>query len=175
MPNYKRVFANGYSYFLTVVTYQRNPILIKNIDLLKKSFEYSKTKYQYKLEAVVILPEHFHIIITPNIATEYPKIIQSIKYYFSKHCNPKYYNHITQSTSRTKENYKPIWQKRYYEHTIRDENDLKIRLNYIHYNPIKHNMVTNVKDWRYSSFEKYVNSGYYEINWGNFDINIDFE
>ena len=175
MPNYKRVFINGYSYFLTVVTYQRNPILIKNIDLLRKSFQYSKTKYRYKIEAIVVLPEHFHLIITPNIAQDYPNIIKSIKYYFSKYCNPKYYSHIPQSTSRIKENYKPIWQKRYYEHTIKDEKDLKTRLDYIHFNPIKHNLVTKVKDWKYSSFSKYVDNGFYNIDWGDFDIKIDLE
>ncbi|MBU1668793.1 transposase [bacterium] len=76
---------DGYSYFLTVVTHQRNPILIENIDLLRESFRVSKTKYSYKIEAIVILPDHFHLIITPDVFTEYPKIIRAIKYHFSKY------------------------------------------------------------------------------------------
>ena len=123
MANYKRIFIDGYSYFITVVTHQRNPILIDNIQLLRESFEYSKILYKYKIDAIVILPEHFHMIITPNYAKEYPKIISSIKRYFSRHCKEKYYSHLCQSKSRENRGLKPIWQKRFYEYTIRDEKD----------------------------------------------------
>jgi putative transposase len=99
MPNYKRIFLNGYSYFLTVKTYQNNPILIKNIQLLRKSFKEAKSKYAFKIEAIVILPNHIHMIITPNQAEDYPHIIRTIKTYFSRHCNPQYYQHLFQSQS----------------------------------------------------------------------------
>ena len=72
MPNYKRIFLNGYSYFLTIKTYQNNPILLKNIELLRESFKEAKKKYQFQIEAIVILPDHIHTIITPNKAEEYP-------------------------------------------------------------------------------------------------------
>jgi len=175
MAKYRRVFENGYSYFLTVVTYQRNPILIDNVELLRKSFQYSKAEYQYSIDAIVILPEHFHIIITPKIANEYSLIIKDTKSYFSKYCDEKYYNHLYQSTSRIRQGYKAIWQKRFYEHTIRDEKDYKVRLDYIHFNSIKHKFVDRVKDWKYSSFDKFVNSGVYNENWGDFNASIDFE
>ena len=175
MPNYQRIFEDGYSYFLTVVTHKRNPILIKNIDLLRESFVISQTKYDYEIEAVVILPDHFHLIITPKIALDYPKIINGIKHHFSKHCNPKFYNHLKQSDSRTKEGYKPIWQKRFYEHTIRDEEDFKMRFHYIHFNPVKHGFVKNVKDWEFSSFKQFVKIGYYNEDWVGFTEKIDFE
>ena len=175
MANYRRLHIDKYSYFLTIVTYQRNPILIDNIELLRDSFRYSKSKYQYTINAIVILPEHLHIIITPNIAQEYSLIIKDTKSYFSKHCEEKYYSHLYQSVSRIKQGYKPIWQKRFYEHTIRDERDYKIRLDYIHFNPIKHKLVDRVKDWKYSSFDKFVKNGVYNIKWGDFDEKIDFE
>ena len=67
--------------------------------------------------------------------------------------------------------YKRLWQNRFWEHTIRDENDLNIHLNYIHYNPVKHGYVKSVKDWEFSSFHKFVKKGLYDINWGsNTDI-----
>jgi len=151
MANYKRIFLEGYSYYLTVVTHRRNPILIDNIQLLRESFAVSKQKYNYSIEAIVILPDHFHMIITPDIAREYPYIIRTIKQHFSKKCPAKYYEDVEQSTSRNKEGYKPIWQKKYYEHTIRDTKDFEARLEYIYNNPIKHGYVENINDWEYTS------------------------
>ncbi len=154
MANYKRLFLDGYSYYLTVVTHQRNPILIDNIELLRESFRVSKRKYRYKIEAIVVLPDHFHTIITPQNAKDYPHIIRTIKQHFSKHCDVKYYEHLEQSISRQKEGYKPIWQKKYYEHTIRDQKDFEEKVNYIYNNPIKHGYAENINDWKYSSYQK---------------------
>ena len=152
MANYKRIFLDGYSYYLTVVTHKRNPILIDNINLLRESFRVSKRKYRYKIEAIVILPDHFHTIITPKNAKDYPHIVRTIKQHFSKHCDAKYYEHLEQSTSRQKEGYKPIWQKKYFEHTIRDQKDFEEKVKYIYNNPIKHGYVENIKDWKHSSY-----------------------
>ena len=154
MANYKRIFLDGYSYYLTVVTHKRNPILIDNIVLLRESFRVSKRKYRYKIEAIVILPDHFHMIITPKNAKDYPHIVRTIKQHFSKHCDAKYYEHLEQSTSRQKEGYKPIWQKKYYEHTIRDQKDFEEKVNYIYNNPIKHGYAENIKDWKHSSYRQ---------------------
>ncbi len=154
MSNYKRIFLDGYSYYLTIVTHGRNPILIENIELLRESFRVSRKKYDYRIDAIVILPEHFHMIITPKKSMDYPKIVRAIKYYFSKHCNEKYYAYMEQSKSRNLRGSKPIWQKRFYEHTIRDEKDYYEKLNYIYNNPIKHEYVENIEDWKYSSYGK---------------------
>jgi putative transposase len=152
MSSYKRLFLQGHSYYLTIVTHERNPILIQNIDLLRQSFRHSKSKYDYSIEAIVVMPDHFHLILTPKNVSDYPQIIRTIKQYFSKHCDAKYYEHIEQSKSREKEGYSPIWQKKYYEHTIRDEKDFYEKLNYIYNNPIKHGYVEEVGDWKYSSY-----------------------
>ena len=154
MANYKRIFLDGYSYFITVVTHQRNPILIDNIKLLREAFRYSMKKHNYHIDAIVILPDHFHMIITPKHSEEYPKIISAIKRYFSRHCEPKHYAHLEQSLSRYKRNMKPIWQKRFYEHTIRNDKDMHEKLQYMYHNPIKHQYTDDSKKWKYSSFVK---------------------
>ena len=154
MANYKRVFLDGYSYFITVVTHQRNPILLENIELLRKAFKISKAKYNYNINAIVILPDHFHMIITPKYSEEYPKIISMIKRYFTRHCEEKYYAHLEQSLSRHKRNMKPVWQKRFYEHTIRNDKDMLEKLQYMYHNPVKHQYTNDPKEWKYSSFTR---------------------
>ena len=172
---YRRLFLDGYDYFITVVTYERNPILIDNITLLRESFRYAKTKFDFSIDAIVILPEHFHMILKVENAEDHSKIISTIKRHFSKHCDPKFYAHIIQTQSRKQQNYKPVWQKRFYEHTIRDEKDYKIRLDYIHFNAVKHGYVDSAVKWKYSSFNKFVKNATYDKNWCDFDESIDFE
>jgi len=152
MANYKRIYADGYSYFITVTTHRRNPILIDTIDLLRESFRASKNVFDYRIDAIVIMPDHFHMIITPHESAIYPKIIGYIKAYFSKHCDPKYYADAHQSNSRSRSRYKPVWQKRYFEHTIRNEKDWNEKITYMQNNPVKHGLVASINDWPYSSF-----------------------
>jgi putative transposase len=123
---------------------------VENIMLLRESFRESKSYFDYKIDAIVVLPDHIHMVITPKVAEEYPKIIHAIKYNFSK----RYIldTEIKQSLSRQKRKLKPIWQKRYYEHTIRDEKDWLEKMNYIQYNAVKHGLVEDWNQWEYSSF-----------------------
>lgn len=176
--NYRRLFIEGSYLFLTVVTYKRKPILINNIELLRKAFQNTKKNYHFEIFAIVVLPEHFHVLLKPKNIHEYPKIISSIKHCFSRKLNdvgqvcPTYSN----TNNKTNQNIyscsaydrnKLIWQRRYYEHTIRDEDDLNNHLDYIHYNPVKHGVVKNVKDWEFSSFKKFVEMKNYDMNWGS--------
>jgi len=147
MANYKRLFLDGHSYYFTIVTHKRNPILIDNIELLRESFRESKRFYIFTIDAIVVLPDHMHMIITPKDVRDYPRIIKSIKYNFSRHFNVE----EEQSISRYKRKIKPIWQKRYYEHTIRDEKDYMRCLEYIRNNPLKHHYVANDEQWEYMS------------------------
>ena len=157
---YRRIFADGYSYFLTLVTHERKPILIDNIEHLRNAFKYSKKNYDYKIDAIVILPDHLHMIITPKIATEYPKIISNIKRSFvyktvGRGILTPTINENTKlnlSPSKYSRKHAGVWQERYYEHTIRDEKDWLEKMEYIKYNPIKHELVKDIKDWKYSSF-----------------------
>ena len=151
MSNYKRLYLQNYSYYLTVVTQGRIPILIDNIELLRDSFRRSKRKYDYVIDAIVILPDHIHMIITPKNPKEYSKIIAHIKRSFTYGLDIKIKEdskfNLTASSYRRK--LSGIWQKRFYEHTIRDEKDYNNILNYIQTNPIKHGLVNNINDWKY--------------------------
>jgi len=152
MANYKRIFMDGHSYYITVVTHQRNPILIENISLLRESFRLSKEKYPYIINAVVIMPDHLHMIISPENAEDYPHIVRTVKQHFSRHCPSHYYAHLQQSVSRNRKGYSPVWQKRYYEHTIRNEKDMFEKVQYMYHNPVKHGYVDEPDQWEYSSF-----------------------
>ncbi len=103
---------------------------------------------------------------------------QLIKKYFSRYCQTKYEGVISKSRSNKGE--RAFWQRKFWEHTIRDENDFIKHVEYIHYNPVKHGLVASPKDWEYSSFHRYVNLGLYDEMWGSsediiFDSNIGNE
>ncbi len=171
MSNYTRIFAQGHAYFITINTEKRRPILIENITVLRQAFKNSKQYFDYNIDCICILPDHLHMIIYPQNENDYPSIIKSIKTYFSK--NIKQTFNITQSQIKKKE--LGIWQRRYYEHTIRNEKELERYRNYIHYNPVKHHLTNSAKEWEYSSFSKFVKNGFYTIDWYNLDENIDLD
>ncbi len=156
---YRRIFADGHSYFLTLVTHERKPILIDNIEHLRYAFGYSKKNYDYRIDAIVVLPDHIHMIITPKIAKAYPKIISNIKRAFVYRTvgrglrTPTINDTKTDlSPSKYRRSHAGVWQERYYEHTIRNEKDLFEKMEYMKCNPVKHGLVENMEDWEYSSF-----------------------
>ena len=160
--NYKRIYLDGYSYYITLVTHHRAPLLVENIEHLRDAFKRSKKKYTYSIDAIVILPDHLHMIITPKNALEYSKIISHIKRSFvytltvgRGSLTPTHHTQnrkTTLSTAKHQRKHSGIWQERFYEHTIRDEKDLFEKMQYIKYNPVKHQVVEDVEDWEYSSF-----------------------
>jgi len=154
MSNYKRIYLQNHSYYLTIVTQNRQPILIDNIELLRDSFRRSKKRYDYVINAIVILPDHIHMIITPQNPKDYSKIIALIKrsFTYGLDMKTKEESKFNLSASNYRRNLSGVWQKRFYEHTIRDEKDYATILNYIYTNPIKHGLVENIEDWKYSSF-----------------------
>lgn len=160
MPDYLRHYIPNSIVFITIVTYHRNPLLIKNINNLRIAFK--TCPYKFDILAACVLPDHLHLLIKPNNIEQLSKIISSIKYCFSK----SIINIIKPETSRRE---KGIWQRRFYDHIIRSEEDLNRHIDYIHYNPVKHGLVKASKDWEYSSFSKYVKNGQYEENWCNFE------
>jgi len=152
--NYRRIFLNNYSYYLTLVTHQRKPLLIDNIEILSDAFRRSKQKYIYSIDAIVVLPDHIHMIISPKVATDYPKIIRHIKrsFVYGLHQTVKDEAKNTMSHAKYRRGHSGIWQERFYEHTIRNEKDWLAKMEYIKYNPIKHKLVAKLEDWKYSSF-----------------------
>jgi putative transposase len=163
--NYKRYFIPNSMVFITIVTYNRKQILLDYIDLIKHSFKYTKTKISFNIVAIVILKNHIHLILQPENINDYPNIIKYFKTYFSRNINIDN-SDLTEGKKHKKE--KGIWQSRYWAHIILDENDLNKHIDYIHFNPMKHYNIAP-KDWEYSSFKKYVNNKFYNINWCNFN------
>ena len=137
MSSYIRNYSNGATYFLTLNLEDRinNTLLIDNIDLLRQAFRSAKRKYQFKIDAIVILPDHLYLLITLEKSTsDYTNIIRAFKAYVSK----KLPNTEHLSNTRKKRNERGIWQRRFWEHTIRDQQDYNNYMDYIHWNPVKH-------------------------------------
>ena len=170
--NYRRVYIQNSKIFITIVANKRRQILIKNIDLLRNSFNLIKEKIKFNIDAIVILPDHLHMIIEPKEIKKYPEIIKGIKSNFSRNIDKSKIEDYEESESRKNKNETDIWQRRYWEHSIIDENDLQKHIDYIHYNPIKHGYVKRAKDWEYSTFKKYVKQGLYDENWCDFQDDI---
>ena len=158
--NYKRLYIPNSLVFITVVTKDRKNILIENINHLKNAFKITKEKFPFDIIAITINHDHFHMIIKPENIEIYPQIIGYIKSTFTKISGLKH------STNKNRES--SIWQRRYWEHTITDEEDLYKHIDYIHYNSMKHYQITP-KDWVYSSFKQFVENNYYDLNWCNFE------
>ncbi|MEZ5358332.1 MAG: transposase [Candidatus Zixiibacteriota bacterium] len=138
------------SYFITCVTYERQPLLIKNFDLLKKAAIRLVKKHSIKIEAYIILPDHIHALI--NIEDyDISEILHRFKTSFSAQF---YKRHHT----------KRVWQKRFWDHIIRDQDDWNHHLDYIHYNPAKHGYISDPKAWQYSSINRF--KEYYPNDWG---------
>ena len=131
-------------------------------------YSLKEVKYDYKIIAGIVLPNHLHILIQTDKASDYSKIISSFKSNFSW-LLPKNMNQTEAQLDRRE---KGIWQRKYYDHIIRDDMDFNKHLDYIHYNPMKHYNIAP-KDWQYSSFNKFVEDGYYEKDWCNFEDKYD--
>ncbi len=139
--------------FITVVTSDRKPLLCRHIDLLLTAVRRAKRKSWFSLVAWVVLPDHTHAILY-SPAGETARIVQRIKLSFS-----------LQLRSLTHTN-GIAWQHRYWDHVIRTEEDFKRHLDYIHYNPVKHGLVSSPAEWELSSFRRYMRDGYYSQDWG---------
>ncbi len=143
MVNYRRVYVPGGTYFFTIVTEHRQPILIQHIDNLREAFRKTKKKYPFSIEAIVVLPDHLHTIWKlPVDDSDYSLRWRLIKRSFSNE-----FKAFDRNASKIKKQEKNIWQRRFWEHLIRDDNDLRIHFDYIHYNPVKHGLVMKPADW----------------------------
>ena len=163
--DYRRVWHQGGTYFFTVNLLQRkgNDLLVRHIQELRKAIKEVKARHPFRIHGWVVLPEHLHCVIElPPDDADYATRLMLIKMRFSK-ALPKTER---RSTIRVKRRERGIWQRRYWEHLIRDEADYRAHLDYIHYNPVKHGWVKQVKDWPYSTFHHWVGPGAYPLGWG---------
>ena len=166
MSEYRRAWQNGGTYFftLTLVQRQNNRLLIEQIDLLREVVRRVKDRHPFTIHAWVVLPEHMHCVIElPEGDSDFATRLRLIKIGFSK-ALPK---GETISDSRAKRGERGIWQRRFWEHLIRDERDFAAHVDYVHFNPVKHGYVERVQDWPYSTFHRYVREGMLPMDWGD--------
>ncbi|STX28479.1 Transposase and inactivated derivatives [Legionella beliardensis] len=164
MVNYRRSTAPGGVFFFTVTLQDRKSnLLVENIHLLREAIGKVRTEQFFQIKAYVILPEHLHMIWQLPIGdSDYSQRWKKIKTLFAKSLHKSGLPLI-----KTKHNEFCLWQRRFWEHTIKDEADFINHVNYIHYNPIKHGLVKSLHHWPYSSFHHYVKKGIISKNWGD--------
>jgi len=150
----RRYHREGNIYFITNVTYQRKPVLVDNVDLLWAGFKTVTSKAGFDLMAWVILPDHFHVVIDPK-RHGISNILQRIKMSFGV-------------LWRKRMNFPRgrVWQNRFWDHIIRDQEDLNRHIDYLHFNPVKHGYVNSPFDWTHSSIHQYHAKGFYSRDWG---------
>jgi putative transposase len=169
MPNYRRFFVPGGCYFFTVVTHRRRPFLTDDLarNCLHTAITTVRKNHPFELPAMVLLPDHLHAIWTlPAGDLGYSTRWRRIKEEFTELFLEQGGIESTRSTSRVRRHERGIWQRRFWEHAIRDEQDLERHFDYIHYNPVKHRLVRYPSEWPRSSFHRWVEAGNYPLNWG---------
>ena len=153
----------GATYFFTVALLdRRTALLLDHIDLLREAVRKAKAARPFHIDAWVVLPEHMHCMWTlPEGDCDYSSRWRDIKIRFARSL-PK--TEAIRFKPR-KRGERGIWQRRFWEHAIRNEDDYRTHFDYIHLNPLKHGLVQHVKDWPYSSFHKFVSMDMYPENW----------
>ncbi|MDD5300200.1 MAG: transposase [Gallionella sp.] len=173
MTNYRRSNIAGASYFFTVNLADRSQTLLTgHIDLLCGAFEYTRVRHPFTVDAIAVLPEHLHTIWTlPDGDNDFALRWRLIKTVFLR--GLPHGEH--RSDSRQRKGERGIWQRRYWEHLIRDEMDFSRHVDYIHINPVKHGLVLRVAEWPHSSFHRYVQAGILSKDWaGDAGVKLDY-
>lgn len=165
MTEYRRAHVPGASWFFTVNLAQRrgNNLLVEHVASLRCAFDAVRKTRPFRIDAVVVLPDHLHCIMAlPEGDADFSTRWSLIKANFSRAIER--WERI--SASRQKRRERGIWQRRFWEHMIRDQDDFNRHADYIHWNPVKHGYVSRVADWPHSSFHDYVRRGVYPADWG---------
>jgi putative transposase len=162
MPAYRRARVAGATWFFTVVTAQRRPLLAAEdaVAALRKNVVEVRRQLPFKIDAWVVLPDHMHAIWTlPADDFDFSTRWGMIKAGFTRSCG---HAHVSAPGRNA-----GVWQPRFWEHVIRDEADFAAHMDYTHYNPVKHGYVKRVIDWPHSSFHRCVRQGRYPDDWGD--------
>jgi putative transposase len=156
MPNYRRALAKGGVFFFTVVLADRSSkLLVEEIDRLRRAYRVVHGHRPFETIAICVLPDHIHALwAMPDHDADFSTRWNLIKSGFSRGLDAR-----PRSRSKVTKREKGIWQRRYWEHAIRDDTDLERHVDYIHFNPVKHGYVTRVSDWPHSSFHRHVERG----------------
>jgi len=169
MPSYRRNFTPGGTYLFTLVTHGRRPILTSDRarNNLRRAISDVKSRRPFDLIALVLLPDHLHAVWTlpPGDANDSVRWSR-IKEGFTRLFLDAHDVRVPVSPSRSRHRERAVWQRRFWEHTCRDEDDLEGCVDYIHWNPVKHGLATSVEEYPWSSFPRFVREGEYESGWG---------
>lgn len=166
MATYRRSTTPGATYFFTLNTYRRQRVLTERpiYETLKQSIRMVKEIHPFTIEAFVLLPDHLHCIWTlPEYDADYGMRWNMIKREVS--LSTRDIINMPLTPSRLKRGELGLWQRRFWEHQIRDDRDYEKHINYIHWNPVKHGYVKQASDWPYSSFQRFVERGVYTVDW----------
>ncbi|MBS0307401.1 MAG: transposase [Proteobacteria bacterium] len=169
MSRYRRATQTGSSYFFTVVTHRRQPILCDDMvrTALRDAIATVRAARPFQIDAWVLMPDHLHCIWTlPEGDADFSVRWMMIKRGVSIACRAAYRRDDWITASREKHRESSIWQRRFWEHHIRNEDDFERHVDYIHYNPVKHGYAESVADWPYSTFHRHVRNGLYPHDWG---------
>ncbi len=169
MPEYRRV-KDGRTYFFTVVTYKRQRFLClkESREVLEEVIKEIRVSNPFVIRAWVLMPDHIHCIWTlPENDVDYSKRWGLIKSRYTKIAGKELVKNCQSTSSRKSKREGTVWQRRFWEHKIRNEKDYENHCNYIHYNPVKHGLASSPRDWKFSAFHRYVNNGTYSEDWGS--------
>jgi putative transposase len=163
MSRYRRSLLGGGTFFFTVaLADRRSALLVEQIERLRASYRRVQGDYPFETVAICVLPDHLHALWRlPVDDANFSLRWSLIKAGFSRGLLAS----VNRSESKIAKREKGIWQRRFWEHQIRDDLDLQRHVDYIHFNPVKHGYVARVVDWPYSSFHRYVADGIYRDDW----------
>ena len=170
MSEYRRWGVEGGTYFFTLVTHLRRPILTTELGrrCLRSAIDAIRRRRPFEIPAIVLLPDHLHAIWTlPSGDSDYSTRWRLIKSRFTQSFLASGGAEASVSPSRRKRQERGIWQRRAWEHSIRDEHDFDRHFDYIHWNPMKHGLVQTPREWMWSTFHRWVEFGVYEAEWGS--------
>jgi putative transposase len=166
MPNYRRHYVAGGTFFFTVVTEDRRPILIENRALLRSAIDECRQTYPFEIVAMVLLPDHLQAVWTlPENDADYSARWSIIERRFAQQYVAQTGTSATISASQQKLRRLGVWQRRFWEHWIRDESELIDVVDYIHYNPVKHRVARCPHEWPHSSFHRFVSDARADSKW----------
>jgi len=163
MVQYRRAQCKGGTFALTfTLNHRGSDLLVKQFELFKSSYLWVQQGRPFETVAIVVLPDHVHLVWNLPIGdTDYSTRVRLLKRLFTRGVMKA--GSLLQERSHGE---RSCWQRRFWEHQVRDEQDLQNQVDYVHYNPVKHGLVKYAKDWPYSSFHRYVRDGKLPLNWG---------
>ena len=162
---YRRANVAGATYFFTAnLADRRAGLLVEHIDALRDALQRVKRAHPFQIDAMVVLPDHLHALWTlPRDDADFATRWMLIKAGFSRQIPPC----ERRTPSRIAKGERGIWQRRYWEHLIRDERDFARHVEYTHFNPVKHGLVKRAVEWPYSTIHRYVRLGAVNPDWAS--------